>query len=200
MITAWNKKGEIVHQSENDSDFHMWEADTSVHGVRLSSVFPEPGYVLDGPDYRRLTLEEQVEAGILVLQPNQKIENGVLAEKNIQEQITAGVISLDDYKTTGFQRISQEVRDYLETSKTSSGYLVNSDAQKICIVSMLLPKDSQWRTLLVSGGLVYSDDKIKEVMEFVVNVKAARDAACQAIHRATNSAAIDSVTLKKFLS
>lgn len=170
MITCWDKTGKIIHTDINDDDFQMWEADTSVFGIRKSNKFPEDGFILTS--------------------------NGNYRQKTKQEQINDGTLSLNSYKEDAYIRITNEANLFLTTARTKSGHLVNNDAQKIALftISMKNVDNNDIDKILYStSGLIYDIDKAREILSYCADVKTVVQACNLAIKTANLVVSIDAI-------
>lgn len=201
-VIIWDSTGKIIKQTEDDIDIPMYISFAEARGYSYLCKdikdFPEEGWTLDNKGvYRELKLSEKN----INLKSEEEIRVDDRGEEYIyvmteQEQVSKGIVNLDFIKEKAYKRITKEVTEYLENSKTESGHIVNDYAQKICSMTYIWinvdDKDVQKKSLL-NAGLIYDKNKADEILNFLVSVKASRDVACSNIKKSKTVAAIDKI-------
>lgn len=204
-FVTWDKNGKIIHQSDDDSQYQMWAIDLSTYGIAMySGNFPENGKILDTQgQYRDLSDAEKIKAGMLTVFATQKIVDGSIVNKTLQEQVNDGTITLVSYQTQAINRITSEAYNFLSIGKTpENGYATDDFAQKIVIATFamnLIPDSDPDKKSMLASGLLYPIEQAREIVSYMASVMAARNAAVADIKKAANIAAVDAIKLFKYL-
>ncbi|MCP4545842.1 MAG: hypothetical protein GY835_05170, partial [bacterium] len=129
-------------------------------------------------------LAEQIEAGVPILTPTQKLVDGKIAEKSTDELIEEKLVDPSMIKQLAIERLRVEVAAYFQQQRTPNGYRIDDMArQKASLSSQMrsLPDSDDNKRRLLDAGQIYPDPILDEILDEVGKVQAAYGAAKRAI-------------------
>ncbi len=131
-----------------------------------------------------LGLAEQIEAGVPILTPAQKLLDGKIVAKSTDELIEEKLLERSTVKEFAIERLRVEVAAYFQEQRTPNGYRIDDMArQKASLSAQMrsLPDSDDNKRRLLDAGQIYPDPILDEILDEVGKVQAAYGAAKRAI-------------------
>lgn len=185
--------------------YHAFDAATMEIG-RYEGMMPAHWKIDSGGMVCELSDAEKIAAGILTVQPNQKVQGGRIVEKTRQDRVDDGLQTLLQIREEEVLRLRGEVEAYLRVAKTVSGYRLDNLARQKAAMSLQyreLPAENAQKSALLSSGMIYEDAGTDEILAAVQGVQAAYASAKAALDTAVAEgkpvAQFEAVRLENYL-
>jgi hypothetical protein len=193
MYVVFEKKSmEVIHinpaplsQKLEDKDiYYKFDKNEMIIGRTELLSLPEHFELEKNGMIRTLTLEEQVEKGIIQLEPHLKLKKGEIVEKSLDDQIKDGLIKLspnqkivtiNGERQTALKSLSEQIKD--GSLKLSPEYkIIKKDDQELLVEKSLEERVKDKSLILkpiekIQDNQIVSKTPREQVEEGIINLE-----------------------------
>jgi len=179
-IYIFNDSGTVIQEMPDTESYRKQAEDlvmdwnivnkrTPKKGWVSGDKFPPTGTVWDSsiPGVRVKTLQERVDTGEIQLNPYEKIKDGMIVAKSVDELITDGVKTLDQVRNEALLKLNLEVEDYMRLAKTPAGRPLSMWSLLRVVATFgerHVPDDDPEKAAYISSGLLYNQAGLADLL------------------------------------